>query len=98
MKGLAPSENVETMVARISGGMDEPADLRYSGDMRCRCCSSSWIRIRSSTFIAGEKNQRQIIRNKQWLPWKKVMQQQQQTLYRFINKECGLREKYWPGI
>ena len=34
MNGLAPSEKVDTIVARINGGMDEPADVRYSGDMR----------------------------------------------------------------
>jgi hypothetical protein len=34
VKGLAPSENVDTIVAKINGGIDEPADVRYSGDMR----------------------------------------------------------------
>ena len=56
VKGLAPRENVDAMVARISGGIEEPADLRYSGDIRCRCCSSSWMRIRSSNFMARRKS------------------------------------------
>jgi hypothetical protein len=34
VKGLAPSEKVETIVAKISGGIVEPADVRYSGDIR----------------------------------------------------------------
>ncbi len=34
VKGLAPMENVDTIVARINGGIDEPADVRYSGDIR----------------------------------------------------------------
>lgn len=34
VKGLAPSEKVETIVAKINGGMDEPADARYSGAIK----------------------------------------------------------------